>query len=161
MNKLAIYAGCFDPFTNGHLDIIERASRIFDNLHIVIAENLQKTSMFTAEERLNMTINSVKHLDNVVVSIFNGILVDYAREIGAVALVRGIRTVSDVDYEFQLEYFNRKLNPEITTIFFAPSQEFTYISSSAIRELLKLKQNISEFVPVYVKEFIRKRNDDN
>ncbi|MEI6089257.1 MAG: pantetheine-phosphate adenylyltransferase [bacterium] len=156
MNKLAIYPGCFDPITLGHVDIIERASLLFDSLHIVIAENLQKSSMFTVKDRLNMAINSVKHIDNVVVNVHNGLITDYAKEIGARAMVRGIRTVSDVDYEFQLAFFNRKLAPQITTIFLAPANEYTYISSSSVRELIKLKQNIDEFVPVYAAEFIRK-----
>jgi pantetheine-phosphate adenylyltransferase len=157
MNKLAIYPGCFDPITNGHLDIIERAARIFDTLYIVIAENLQKSSMFTAEERLNMAINSVKHIENVVVNIYSGLVTDYAKEKGIHTIVRGIRTVSDVAYEFQLAYFNRKLAPQISTIFMAPANEFTYISSSAIRELINLNQDISEFVPLYTAEYIRKK----
>jgi pantetheine-phosphate adenylyltransferase len=157
MNKLAIYPGCFDPITLGHLDIIERASLLFDSLHIVIAENLQKTSMFTATERLNMAINSVKHIGNVVVNIHSGLITDYAKEVGAQVLVRGIRTVSDVDYEFQLAYFNRKLAPQISTIFMAPANEYTHISSSAVRELIKLKQDISEFVPDFTAEFIKNR----
>ena len=157
MNKIAIYPGCFDPITLGHIDIIERASLIFDSLHIVIAENLQKNSMFTAIERLNMAINSVKHIENVIVTIHSGLISDYAKEIGAVALVRGIRTLSDVDYEFQMAYFNRKLAPQISTVFMAPVNEYTYISSSAVRELIKLKQDISEFVPDFTAEFIKNR----
>jgi pantetheine-phosphate adenylyltransferase len=116
--------------------------------------------MFTATERLNMAINSVKHLDNVVVEIYSGLITDYAKEIEANALVRGIRTVSDVDYEFQLAYFNRKLAPQITTIFMAPANEFTFISSTAVRELIKLKQDISEFVPQFAAEFIRKKYEN-
>ncbi len=157
MNKPAIYAGCFDPITLGHIDIIERASGLFDTLHIVIAENLQKSSLFTADERLNMALNSLKHINNVNVSIYNGLIINYALEIGATALVRGIRTVSDVDYEFQLAYFNRKLAPQITTIFMSPSSDYTHISSTAVRELIKLKQDITEFVPNYTADFIRKK----
>lgn len=160
MDKIAVYPGCFDPITLGHIDIIERASLLFDSLHIVISENLQKSSMFTATERLNMAINSVKHIDNVVVMIHSGLVSGYAKEVGAKALIRGIRTVSDVDYEFQLAYFNRKLAPQISTIFMAPSNEFTYISSTAVRELIKLKQDISEFVPQFAAEFIRKKYEN-
>jgi pantetheine-phosphate adenylyltransferase len=157
MKRIAVYPGCFDPITLGHIDIIERASKLFDSLHIVIAENLQKSSMFSAEERLDMTINSIKHLDNVEVKIYGSLLVDYAKDVGANAIVRGIRTVSDVDYEFQLAYFNRKLAPQIITIFLAPSNEYTYISSSSIRELITLKQDFSEFVPKYASEFIKRK----
>jgi pantetheine-phosphate adenylyltransferase len=157
MERIAVYPGCFDPITLGHIDIIERASKLFNSLHIVIAENLQKSSMFSADERLEMTINSIKHIDNVEVKIYGGLLVDYAKAIGANAIVRGIRTVSDVDYEFQLAYFNRKLAPQITTIFLPPANEHTYISSSSIRELIRLKQDFSEFVPKYVSEFIKRK----
>jgi len=157
MERIAVYPGCFDPITLGHIDIIERASKLFNSLHIVIAENLQKSSMFSADERLEMTINSITHIDNVVVKIYRGLLVDFAQAIGANAIVRGIRTVSDIDYEFQLAYFNRKLAPQITTIFLAPANEYSYISSSSIRELITLKQDFSEFVPKYVSEFIKRK----
>lgn len=156
MEKIAIYPGSFDPITLGHIDIIERASLIFDTLHIVIAENIHKSSMFSAKERFDMALNSVRHIDNVKVALYKGMIVNYAKETGAQALVRGIRTVSDVDYEFQLAYFNRKLAPNITTIFIAPSNDYTYISSTTVRELIKLNQDISQFVPDYAAEYLRK-----
>lgn len=156
MGKIAIYPGSFDPITLGHIDIIERASLIFDTLHIVIAENIHKSSMFSAKERFDMVLNSVRHINNVKVALYKGMIVNYAKETSAQALVRGIRTVSDVDYEFQLAYFNRKLAPNITTIFIAPSNDYTYISSTTVRELIKLNQDISQFVPDYAAEYLRK-----
>lgn len=156
MKRIAIYPGTFDPITNGHIDIIERAANLFDELHVVIAENMHKIPLFNTQNRLTMCINSLNHLQNVFVVVESKLVTDYAKAIGAQALIRGIRNSSDVDYEFQLAFFNNKIAPQIATIFLSPSNEFIHISSTAIRELIKLKQDISSYVPKFVNDFIHK-----
>ena len=150
MKKIGIYPGTFDPITNGHIDVIERASFIFDEIIVVVAVNSKKTTLFTSEERVEMAKESLKHLDNVVVDICNSLIVDYAVQKKASALIRGIRAVSDFEYEFQIALMNRKIQPEITTLFLMPHEKYTYLNSSIIRELSQYKQDTSEFVPPIV-----------
>ena len=150
MQRIAVYPGTFDPITNGHVDVIERASEMFDKIIVVVAVNSKKDALFSDDERKEMAVESLKHLPNVEVEMHKGIIVEFARSKNAVALIRGIRAVSDFEYEFQIALMNRKLVPEIKTIFLMPHERYTYLNSSIIRELAKYKQDVSEFVPEVV-----------
>jgi pantetheine-phosphate adenylyltransferase len=159
MTKKAIYPGTFDPFTNGHLDVLERALNIFDRVDVVMAENSQKSTLFSVEERFKMIQEVVKHLPNVSVDILHrGLLADYARQAGAKAIVRGVRQVKDFEYEFQISLLNRHLYPEVTTVFLMPNVKYTYVASSIIREVAMLGGDVSKFVHPHVLDmFARKR----
>lgn len=150
MSKIALYPGTFDPITNGHVDVIERVSQIFDEVVVVIAINSKKQTLFTEDERLEMATISLKHLKNTRVMTYRGLIVDLAIEKSAVALIRGIRAISDFEYEFQIALMNRKLAPEVYTVFMMPHEKYTYLNSSIIRELSRYKQDVSEFVPEVV-----------
>lgn len=151
MNKLvSIYPGTFDPVTNGHLDIIERASGLFEKVIVTIAVNQNKKPMFTEAERKDMLLNVTSHLKNVEVDFFEGLLVKYAEEKGAGVILRGLRAISDFEYEFQMSLTNRRLNPEINTVFLMPNEKYTYLNSSLVRELASFKANVKEFIPEYV-----------
>lgn len=149
--KRAIYPGTFDPFTNGHIDILERACNIFDDIIIAVAVNSQKKPMFSAEERAEMIRESVASFASVTVDTLQaGLLIDYAREKRAVAIIRGLRQVADFEYEFQIALMNRHLCPDITTVFLMPNEKYTYLTSSIIREVASLGGDISDFVPAPV-----------
>lgn len=149
--KRAIYPGTFDPFTNGHIDILERACNIFDDIIIAVAINSQKKPMFSAEERAEMIRESVASFASVTVDTLQaGLLIDYAREKRAVAIIRGLRQVADFEYEFQIALMNRHLCPDITTVFLMPNEKYTYLTSSIIREVASLGGDISDFVPAPV-----------
>lgn len=161
MKKLtAIYPGTFDPITNGHLDIIERACRLFDKVIVTIAVNSGKKPMFTEEERKEMILKTTGHLKNVEIDSFNGLLVRYAAEKKASVIVRGLRAISDFEYEFQMSLTNTKLNPEITTIFLMPNEKFSYLNSSLVRELASYDANVKEFLPDFVFKKLKERFDD-
>jgi pantetheine-phosphate adenylyltransferase len=149
-NRVAIYAGTFDPITNGHLDVIERAASLFDKIIVLIAVNAQKQSLFTVEERAEMAREAIKHIENVQVDIHKGLIVEYAQRQKAIALIRGVRAISDFEYEFQIALMNRKLDEQITTVFLMPHEKYTYLNSSIIRELARLHQNVDEFVSPFV-----------
>jgi pantetheine-phosphate adenylyltransferase len=157
MGKHAIYPGSFDPITLGHVDVIERAAQMFDRVTVVIARNSKKTPLFDEQERLEMAIESLRHLDNVSVVVHAGLIVDFARDHGASVIVRGIRAVTDFEYEFQIALMNRKLQPQVSTIFLMPHEKYTYLNSSIIRELSRYHQNLTEFVPPIVAERIAKK----
>lgn len=157
MQRIAVYPGTFDPITNGHLDVIERASQMFDKIIVVVAVNSKKEVLFSDEERCELAVESLKYLPNVEVEMHRGLIIDYARSKNAVALIRGIRAVSDFEYEFQLALMNRKLVPEIKTIFLMPHERYTYLNSSIIRELAKYKQDVSEFVPDVVYKKLKEK----
>lgn len=158
MKKLtAIYPGTFDPITNGHLDIIERACRLFDKVIVTIAVNSGKKPMFSEEERKEMILKTTGHLKNVEIDSFNGLLVRYAAEKKASVIVRGLRAISDFEYEFQMSLTNTKLNPEITTIFLMPNEKFSYLNSSLVRELASYDANVREFLPEFVFKKLKKR----
>jgi pantetheine-phosphate adenylyltransferase len=157
MGKTAIYPGTFDPITNGHIDVIERAAQLFAKVIVVVAVNTKKVCLFTEDERLAMAQESLSHLKNVEVEIYQGLLVEYAHQKKASALVRGIRAISDFEYEFQIALMNRKLQPEITTIFLMPHEKYTYLNSSIIRELARYSQDVSEFVPPVVAEKLKEK----
>ena len=154
-NRIAIYPGTFDPITNGHIDVIERASSLFDKVIVVVAVNSKKTQLFSDEERKDMAKTALSHLLNVEVDIYQGLLLDYAVQKNASALVRGIRAISDFEYEFQIALMNRKIVPDIKTLFLMPHEKYTYLNSSIIRELASFKQDVSEFVPKNVAEMLK------
>lgn len=147
MKKLAIYPGTFDPITYGHLDVIQRASELFDIVVVSVLVNAAKTPLFTKEERIEMIRESVQGIHNVEVDEFDGLLIDYAKQKGAIAIIRGLRAVSDFEYEFQMALMNRKISDGITTVFLMPHEKYTYLNSSIVRELARLKANVSDFVP--------------
>jgi len=146
-SKIALYPGSFDPFTYGHLDILERACRIFDTVIVTIARNSSKKALFSSEEKKALVEACTGHLPNVRIEIFEGLLVDYARTSGAGALVRGLRQVSDFDYEFRMAFANRRLAPDIETVFLMTSERHALISASIVREIHSHRGDITSFVP--------------
>lgn len=146
-NRLALYPGSFDPFTLGHLDIVERASRLFGSVEVTVAENTSKKTLLSLAERRRLVEESTTHLENVHVRSFTGLLADYATDKGACALVRGLRQVSDFEYEFRMAFANRRLAPEIETVFLMTSEKYALISSSIVREIYHWGGDISSFVP--------------
>jgi len=154
MKKIAIYPGSFDPITNGHVDLIKRASKIFDEVIIAITQNANKSSFLSIDQRVGAVESSIDSLSNTRVLSFNSLLVDFARDHDAQIIIRGLRAVSDFEYEFQLSGMNKRLNPEIETLFMTPSEEFANISSSLVREILSLGGDISPFVPPQVKTIL-------
>ena len=154
MKKIAIYPGSFDPITNGHIDLIKRAAKLFDEVIIAITQNANKSSFLSIDQRVNAAENSLKSVKNAKVLSFNSLLVDFASEHNAQIIIRGLRAVSDFEYEFQLSGMNKRLNSEIETLFMTPSEEFANISSSLVREILLLGGDISPFVPIEVKKIL-------
>ena len=157
MNKknIAIYPCTFDPVTYGHIDIIDRAAKLFDVVIVGVAYNINKTPMFTKEERKDLIKTVTKKYKNVRVEMFNGLLVDFAKSQKANVIIRGLRAISDFEYEFQMSLTNRKLAPGITTMFLMPNEKYTYLNCSLVRELAKLKGDISNFVPPVVKKKLK------
>ncbi|MEX2116041.1 MAG: pantetheine-phosphate adenylyltransferase [Bacteroidota bacterium] len=149
--KTAIYPGTFDPITNGHLDIVDRAVKLFDRVVVTIARNLEKKPMFSEEERLDMIREAVKPYKNVEVDSFDGLLVHYARTKKASAILRGLRAISDFEFEFQMALMNRKLDSEVETVFLMPNEKYTYLNSSIVREIARLQGDVTEFVPPVVR----------
>ncbi len=149
MKNIAVYPGSFDPVTNGHLDIIKRASRIFEKVYVAILVNSAKSPMFTVEERADMITRSVQAmgLNNVEVHIFSGLLVDFIAEKGANVIVKGLRAVSDFEYEFQMALMNHKLLREVETLFMMTSNKYSYLSSSIVKEVAKYGGNLNGLVP--------------
>jgi pantetheine-phosphate adenylyltransferase len=150
MGKIAIYPGTFDPLTNGHLDVIKRASRLFDKLIVAVACNERKTPLFTVEQRMAMIRQAVKGLPGVSVDSFSDLLVDYAGRKKIKAVIRGLRVISDFEYEFQMALMNRKLSPAMETVFLMPSEQYTYLNSGLVREIARLGGDIRELVPANV-----------
>lgn len=148
--KTAIYPGTFDPITLGHVDIIERSSRVFDRVLVTLAINPKKTSMFSTHERREMVEDAVKHIANVTVLEYDGLIVDLAKANGASAIIRGLRAISDFEFEFQMALMNRTLAEDIDTVFFMPDERFTYISSSIIRNVASFNGDIKKLVPELV-----------
>ena len=143
----AVYAGTFDPLTFGHLDVAARAAQVFSELVVAVAEDPRKTLLFSAEERMELARASLAHLPNVKVELFGGLLVDWARRRGIRTLIRGLRAFSDFEYEFQMALTNRKLAPDIEPLFLMPNEDFSYISSSMVREIASLGGSVAQFVP--------------
>ena len=150
--RIAIYPGSFDPITNGHLDVIERAAGLFDRLIVGVAQDNAKSSLFTVDERVSLIREVTGKAANIEVMPFAGLLVNFATSHGACALVRGLRAVSDFEFEFQLALMNRKLEPNLETMFLMPREEFTYISSRLVKEIGRLGGNIEPFAPPNVVE---------
>jgi pantetheine-phosphate adenylyltransferase len=154
---LAIYPGTFDPITNGHLDIVHRASHIFDEIIILIAHNIQKSPLFDIGDRVRLARESVAGIDIVSVEPHTGLLAEFARERQATAIIRGLRAVKDFEYEFQMALMNKSLYPEVETVFFMPSEKNTYVNSSIVREVARLGGNVSPHVPPVVAEALMNR----
>ncbi len=155
--KVAIYPGSFDPITLGHLDIVCRGAKMFDKLIVAVLQNGKKNPLFTVEERVEMIRKSTKDIPNVEVATFNGLLADYARQQNATAVIRGLRALSDFEYEFQMALTNKKLNPELETVFLATRAKYMYFSSSIVKEIGRNHGNIKDFVPAVVREDIQNR----
>ena len=156
MHKV-IYPGTFDPVTYGHIDVIKRAAELFESIVVTVAINPGKQPLFTTEERVNMLKSSLKEFDNVSVDSFDGLVVDHAKAVGATGIIRGLRAVSDFEYEFQMALMNRKLSEDIATIFLMPHEKFTYLNSTIIRNLASLQSDVADFVPPIVQEALKKK----
>ena len=157
MNQTAIYPGTFDPITVGHIDLVVRAAKRFDKLIVAVAGSGSKTPCFTMEQRIELAQQSLVDMPNVVVTGFDGLLVRFASEQGAGVILRGLRAVSDFEYEFQLASMNRKLAPQVETMFLTPDEGYAFISSSLVREIASLGGNVSSFVSPVVKDALAKR----
>ncbi len=158
--KLALYPGTFDPFTCGHLDILERALRLFDEVEVTLAVNTGKQAQFDVAERLEMIRACTGRMKGVSVAAFEGLLIDRARERGADALVRGLRQVSDFDYEFRMAFANRKMYPEVETVFLMTSEEHAFVSASIVRDVYRWGGDLSLFVPPEVADIMRGRQEE-
>lgn len=152
MQITAIYPGTFDPVTNGHIDLIARASLLYHRVVVAVAVNINKSPLFTLEERVSLVETVTKNYPNVEVIGFDNLLVECAKEQGANVILRGLRAVSDFEYEFQLAGMNRRLSPELETVFLTPAEQYEFISSTMIREIARLKGDISSFVPPVVRQ---------
>ncbi|MCX7702496.1 MAG: pantetheine-phosphate adenylyltransferase [Planctomycetota bacterium] len=155
--RVAVYPGTFDPPTNGHLDVMKRASKLFDKLIVAIAENPDKKPLFTVAERIKMIKELTQNIPNVEVVAFNGLTVELCRRHNAVCIVRGIRTFSDYEYEFQMALTNRSLAPDIETIFIMPSEEFSFLSSSMVKQAVSLGGDLSQFIPQIVLRCLKQK----
>lgn len=148
--KIAIYPGSFDPVTKGHLDIIERSSKMVDKLIVAVLNNNSKSPLFSVDERVNMLLEVTKDFDNVIIDSFSGLLVDYARKCDASFIIRGLRAVTDFEYELQMSQTNRIMDNSVDTIFLTTSLEYAYLSSSIVKEVALCGGNVEKFVPSYV-----------
>ena len=155
--KKAIYAGTFDPITNGHLDLIQRAADLFDEILVAVSSRPNKATLFSAGDRLKMVQESIRGLKGVKAKLFSGLLADFVSKTKAVAIIRGLRAVSDFEYEFQMALMNRKLAPGTETVFLMPSEKYTYLSSTLIKEIARNKGEISRFVPGIVATKLKKK----
>jgi pantetheine-phosphate adenylyltransferase len=155
--KTIVYPGTFDPITNGHIDLIERASRLFDQVIVGIAANKRKGPLFDVDERIQLASDALRHIPNIKVLGFDYLLVNFVKDCQADAIMRGLRAVSDFEYEFQLANMNRALSPNLESVFLTPAERFSYISSSLVREISSLKGDVSKFVPANVVEALGKK----
>ncbi|MDD4939607.1 MAG: pantetheine-phosphate adenylyltransferase [Candidatus Omnitrophica bacterium] len=160
MCQKAIYPGSFDPVTYGHIDLIKRAQDIFPELTVAVAHNPQKKPLFSVKERVEMLKEATKDFRGVTVTDFDGLVIDYASRLKANVLIRGLRMISDFEYEFQMALTNRKLNPHIETIFLMPQESYSYLSSKLLKEAASLGADLSSFVPDFVKEALKKKLRD-
>lgn len=158
MSKLAICPGSFDPVTYGHLDIIERGARIFDHVIVAVFNNQSKQPLFSAEERVDLLKDSTKHLGNVSVDSSEGLLIDYAIESNAQVILRGLRAVSDFEYEMQITSMNRKLDQKIETFYVMTNNQYSFLSSSIVKEVAKYHANVSDLVPSIVEKALQEKN---
>jgi pantetheine-phosphate adenylyltransferase len=160
MQRIAVYPGTFDPITNGHTDLVSRAARVFPKVIIAIAESPHKKPLFSLEERIQLSRNQMAHLENVEVVGFSNLLVEFVQQIGASVIIRGLRAVSDFEYEFQLASMNRHLAPAVETLFLTPDEDYSFISSSLVKEIARLNGDVSEFVCEEVQQAMRKRFEE-
>ena len=159
--KRAIYPGSFDPITNGHIDLVERAAGLFDELIVAVADSHAKSTLFSLEERLALITETTAHIEKVSVRSFTGLLIDFAAEMQSKIVIRGLRAVSDFEYEFQLSWMNRQLDRSIETLFFAPAEDYAFVSASLVKEIAQLNGNVSQFVhPVVIKALREKLKQD-
>ena len=156
--NIAVYPGTFDPFTNGHKDLVQRAAtNIFDKIYICVAENAKKDALFSMPERIDLAKKSLADIKNIEVIGFSGLLVDFAKELDAKVILRGLRVVSDFEYEFQMSSMNKKLNENIESIFLTPSESYAFLSSTLVKEIAELGGDISGFVSPEVKEALQEK----
>lgn len=159
--RKVIYPGSFDPVTFGHIDIIKRARDLFDAVVVTVAVNPTKSPLFTVEERVHFIKESIRDFTNIQVDSFDGLVVDHAKSVGASGIIRGLRAISDFEFEFQMALMNRKLANDIATIFLMPHEKYTYLNSSIVRNLASLKGDISDFVPPIVQDALKKKFEGN
>jgi len=155
--RTAIYSGSFDPITKGHLDIICRARNLFDQVIVAVADNLQKKPLFSREERVEMVRLATQGMEGVTVDSFTGLLAHYVQEKGVAVIIRGLRAVSDLEHEFRMAFMNRSLVPHVETIFLMPSEEYTYLNSTVVREVARLGGDVSQFVTPAVEQSLRSK----
>jgi pantetheine-phosphate adenylyltransferase len=155
--RSAIYPGSFDPVTNGHLDVVERARKLFDEVIVAVAHNDEKEPLFPLQERLDLLQQTVGRIENIRIAQFEGLLVEFARAQKACAVIRGLRAVSDFEFEFQMALMNRKLEGSVETIFLMPKEEYTYLSSRLVKEIARLGGDVSQFVPPIVAKALAKK----
>ena len=155
--RRVIYPGTFDPITNGHIDLIERAGRLFDQVVVAVASDTHKTPLFATDRRLTLVRESVAHLPDVQVTAFSGLLVSFVAATGKKVIIRGLRALSDFEFEFQLASMNRRLSPGIETLFLTPAEEYAFLSSSLVREVSRLGGDVAAFVPTPVHAALRER----
>jgi pantetheine-phosphate adenylyltransferase len=155
--KTIVYPGTFDPITNGHIDLVERAARLFDKVVIGIASSQRKSPLFSIDERIQLASDALTHVPNIEIRGFDYLLVNFVNDCGADAIMRGLRAVSDFEYEFQLANMNRALSPDVESIFLTPAERFSYISSSLVREISSLDGDVSKFVPSNVAQALTRK----
>ena len=158
--KIAVYPGSFDPVTNGHLDIIKRSAAVFDKVIVGVLDNMSKKPLFSPEERVNMIKRVTKGIDNVEAYSFSGLLVDFMKQFDSAVIIKGLRTFSDFEYEFQMALLNKSLNPNVETFFMMTDSKYSYISSSMVKEVVRLGGGIDEFVPSEIIKDIDKKMKD-
>lgn len=155
--KIAIYPGTFDPITNGHIDVLEKASKVFDEVILAVAAYTGKNPIFNLTERLDLCRRSLTHLPKVQVMEFDGLVVDFARKVGAIVMIRGLRAVSDFEYELSLALMNKKLCEELDTVFFVPHNRYLYVSSTMVRQIVELGGNMKDMIPACVETALKER----
>jgi pantetheine-phosphate adenylyltransferase len=157
MKKTAIYPGTFDPFTNGHLDLVVRSLRIFDEVIVAISPSFKKQPLFSIEERIDMVRKSLKDYDRVKIEVFEGLLVEYVKSRNGIAIIRGLRAVSDFEYELQMALMNRRLNSEIETVFMMPNEEYSFLTATIVKEISSLGGPVKQLVPPPVGAALKKK----